>query len=249
VSTAESLLPRRERARAATIEEIKQTALHLMREQGTTDVRFADIARAMGMTAPALYRYFHDRDELLTSLIVDGYDDLGTAVARARDALPADDIPGRFLAIAQAYRAWAKIEPQRFALIFGLPVPGYVAPDEGPTTEAAERAMGQLKSIFFEAAERGLLGEPMLHHVGPALSSCTQDAPQSRPDEEHPLVPPATFQAMLHIWTGLHGFVCLEAYGHFDWIGPEAADELFLSQVRLAAKVGGLPVPVGDSAS
>ncbi len=74
---------RRERARAATIEEIKATALQLMRDQGTTDVRFSDIARAMGMTAPALYRYFADRDELLTAMIVDAYDDLGAKVAEA----------------------------------------------------------------------------------------------------------------------------------------------------------------------
>ena len=45
-----------------------------MREQGTTDVRFTDIARVMGMTPPALYRYFADRDELLTDLITDAYD-------------------------------------------------------------------------------------------------------------------------------------------------------------------------------
>ena len=42
-----SRVSRRERARAATIEEIKATALALMREQGTTDVRFTDIARVM----------------------------------------------------------------------------------------------------------------------------------------------------------------------------------------------------------
>src|SRR6187431_3032 len=76
---------RRERARAATIEEIKATALQLMREQGTTDVRFTDIARVMGMTAPALYRYFADRDDLLGDLISDSYEHLGAAVAAARD--------------------------------------------------------------------------------------------------------------------------------------------------------------------
>lgn len=64
--SAETTVPsRRERARAATIGEIKETAVALMRERGTTDVSFADIARSMGMTAPALYRYFEDRDELL----------------------------------------------------------------------------------------------------------------------------------------------------------------------------------------
>ena len=43
-------LTRRERQRAATVEEIKEVARGLMREQGTTDVRFTDIAKEMGMT-------------------------------------------------------------------------------------------------------------------------------------------------------------------------------------------------------
>ena len=153
-----SALSRRERARLATIDEIKATALDLMREQGTTDVRFTDIARVMGMTAPALYRYFADRDELLTALIADGYRALGARIAAALAPLPADDLAGRWVAAASAYRDWARCEPQQFALVLGMPVPGYVAPDEGPTTEAAKAAMGQLASIFVAAAGAGRLG-------------------------------------------------------------------------------------------
>ncbi len=154
-SATEHVPTRRERTRAATIEEIKQTALQLMHTQGTTDLRFSDIAREMGMTAPALYRYFADRDELLTAMIVDAYNDLGDAVAKARDQVPVDDPTGRLYAVGQAYRAWARAEPQRFALILGMPVPGYAAPEGGPTTEAAQRAMAQLKALFFDAAEQG----------------------------------------------------------------------------------------------
>ena len=43
------------------------------------------------------------------------------------------------------------------ALIFGLPTPGYVAPQEGPTTEAASRAMSQLAALFAEAHQTGKL--------------------------------------------------------------------------------------------
>ncbi len=157
MTAAHSEVPRRERARTATIEEIKATALNLMRETGTTDARFTDIARVMGMTPPALYRYFADHDELLTALIIDAYDDLGRSVAESRDSVPENDIGGRWLAAAEAYRQWARQEPQQFALIFGLPVPGYVAPQEGPTTEAASRAMSQLAALFAEAHHTGKL--------------------------------------------------------------------------------------------
>src|SRR3954468_1740614 len=121
-------LTRRERARATTIAEIKQTAIDLIRQQGTTDVRFADIARAMGMTAPALYRYYADRNELLTALITDGYGMLGSRVSDALLPLADDDVAGRWVAAATAYRDWARSEPQQFALVLGMPVPGYVAP-------------------------------------------------------------------------------------------------------------------------
>ncbi|HEX6196859.1 MAG TPA: TetR/AcrR family transcriptional regulator [Jiangellaceae bacterium] len=232
-------LSRRERARAATIEEIKQVATQLMRDQGTTDLRFSEIAREMGMTAPALYRYFADRDELLTALIVDAYDELGDQVARARDAVPPDDIWGRFYAVSEAYRSWASREPVRFALILGMPVPGYAAPEEGPTTEAARRAMRQLKALFFDAAERGVLGRPLLGEVPEPVRLCCEVERDRHPDE--PPISPETFQAMLHCWAALHGFASLEAHGHLEWLTPDARDDIFRSNARLAAMTAGLP--------
>jgi AcrR family transcriptional regulator len=246
VSTAEPeptpAAPRRERVRAATIEEIKRAALQLMREQGTTDFRFSDIARLLGMTPPALYRYFGDRNALLTALITDAYGDLAHAVATGRDRAPADDVGERLLAMAQAYRDWARREPQRFALIFGLPVPGYTAPEEGPTTEAARRAMAELSAIFVEAAHRRRLRKPLLREVGAALCRCASEK-RAKSDRTHAALPDDTFQAMLHTWSALHGFACLETYGHLDWMEPAARDELFIGQVRLIAKAAGLPPP------
>jgi AcrR family transcriptional regulator len=231
--------PRREKARAATIDEIKLTALNHMRETGTVDFRFADIARAMQMTPPALYRYFTDRDELLSALIADGYDDLGRVVAEARDAVPEDDIGGRFMAVARAYRQWARREPQQFALILGLPVAGYHAPVDGPTTEAARRAMSQLSSLFLHAIERGELAPPRVRDVHPVIAECAAQKNQHLATA----IPPETFQAMLHTWSTLHGFACLEAYGHFDWIDEAGRDALFDGHARLAAEVAGLPAP------
>lgn len=230
---------RRERARAATIEEIKSTALDLMRGSGSTDLRFTDIARVMGMTPPALYRYYADRDALLTDLIADAYDDVGRTVAEARDQVPGGDLWGRWVAVTSAYRSWARREPQLFSLIFGVPVPGYVAPDEGPTTEAAKRAMRQLAALFVRAAEAGELREPLVTEVSPALAASAS--------EKHPeldgVLSPQTFQAMLHTWSSLHGFTCLEAYGHLDWLDQPSRDSLFDTHVRSAAEAAGFPTP------
>jgi AcrR family transcriptional regulator len=217
-----------------------------MRQTGTTDVHFSGIAREMGMTPPALYRYFADRDELLTALIVDAYNDLGAAVAQARDRVPVADPSGRLFAVAEAYRRWARREPQRFALILGMPVPGYAAPVEGPTTEAAQRAMAQLEALFFDAADQGVLDRPLLRQVDESLRLCAEmDHEQLHPDK--PMLPPETFQAMLHCWTALHGFTSLETYGHLNWLTDTARDALFVSTMRLAASTAGLPVHPPDA--
>ncbi len=234
-----SAAPRREKARAATIDEIKLTALTHMREHGTVDIRFADIARAMDMTPPALYRYFADRDALLSELIADSYNDLGRAVAEARDAVPADDVGGRFMAVARSYREWARQEPQQFALILGLPVAGYHAPVDGPTTEAAQRAMSQLSQLFLEAIDLGVLRPPRLHDVHPAIAACAAQKNEHLPVK----ISAETFQAMLQTWATLHGFAALEAYGHFDWIDEAGRDALFDGHARLAAETAGMPAP------
>ena len=255
-STGDEAAPsRRERARAATIAEIKQTALRLMAESGTTDFRFSDIAREMGMTAPALYRYFADRGELLTELIIDAYYDLGRAVRAARNQVTDDsDVWGRLLAGSQAYRTWARQEPQRFAIILGMPVPGYSAPEEGPTTEAAMRAMGELQVLFLHAVRLGVLGPPEITEVDDAFVAALVEAhggDHRMPgvaadlDADDPAIEaamnPATFQAMLSMWASLHGFTSLEAYGHLHWLTPEGRDALFVSGMRLAARAAGLP--------
>jgi AcrR family transcriptional regulator len=241
--TTKPLPSRRERARAATIAEIKETALRLMHEHGTTDLRFSDIAREMGMTPPALYRYFADGDDLLTALIVDAYDDLADVVAEARDQVPEDDPGGRLLAVAQAYRTWARREPQRFALILGMPVPGYAAPEEGPTTEAARRAMTQLKSLFFDALDRGLLGEPLIRDVDESVRQVAENPQHVGYAADERTLPPETFQAMLNCWVSMHGFTSLETNGHFEFLPPEVRDALFEAGVRLAALAAGLPPP------
>ena len=246
---------RRERTRAATIEEIKGTARQLMRDTGTTDVRFSDVARTMGLTAPALYRYFADSEALLTELIVDAFDTLGDTVGAARERVPSDDLWGRLLAVCGAYRDWARHEPQQFALILGMPVPGYAACEDGATTQAAQRAMGQLERHFVDAARRGVLGSPLSTEVEDAyvaeLAAVHDPKAPMRPAGAEDLAPddpvvlavcrPATHQAMLGLWASLHGFTSLEAYGHLDWLGPAARDALFVSVVRVAALTAGLP--------
>ncbi|HYO37954.1 MAG TPA: helix-turn-helix domain-containing protein, partial [Geodermatophilus sp.] len=54
---------RRERARADTLRDIRTAARAVLVEHGVEGLALRAIAREVGLTAPALYRYFASREE------------------------------------------------------------------------------------------------------------------------------------------------------------------------------------------
>lgn len=224
---SESALSRRERVRAATIEEIKATAARMLRERGS-DLRFADIARDMGMTAPALYRYFSDRDELLSALMVDGFAALQDAFNTALDAAPPDDVAARLRVAAHAYRDFAREDPSRFSLMFGLPNPGF-AHDHHSSGPAAGATLATLEGVLRAALEHESLPPPLIRDVGPVVATELPTVQQSEGDP----IPAEHYQALLHFLAAVHGFACLESFAHLSWISDEARDEIFAAEIDL----------------
>lgn len=109
-------------------EAIKETAWKQIAETGATTLSLRSIARELNITAPAIYNYFADRDALVTALIIDAYTSFGDSQIAARDAISAEKMEERIYAVGIAYRQWARTYPQRYQLIFGIPIPGYVGP-------------------------------------------------------------------------------------------------------------------------
>ncbi|HXV94752.1 MAG TPA: TetR/AcrR family transcriptional regulator, partial [Pseudonocardia sp.] len=137
---------------------ILDTARSHLAEHGAVGLSLRAVARDVGMVSSALYRYFDSRDALLTALIIDAYNSLGTAVETAEAAVPRDDLAGRWSAIAVTTRRWALADPHQYALVYGSPVPGYAAPQDtvGPATRVT-RVLGDL--LVDAAARRGAGGE------------------------------------------------------------------------------------------
>ncbi|WP_051370376.1 TetR/AcrR family transcriptional regulator [Streptomyces sp. 142MFCol3.1] len=73
----------RDRFRAQVRQEVKTAALAQLAEGGPEALSLNAVAKQLGMTGPALYRYFANRDSLLTELVVDAYGDLAVALSRA----------------------------------------------------------------------------------------------------------------------------------------------------------------------
>ncbi|MFT9784754.1 TetR/AcrR family transcriptional regulator [Streptomyces rhizosphaericola] len=138
----------RARYREQTRAEIKNLALRQLAEGGGGALALTRIAKEMGLSGPALYRYFTSRDDLLSALIRDAYEDAAAAMARAaaRSARGSRGGRARLHDLAAAYRAWAVAEPHRYLLIQGDPVPGYVAPAD--TLERARAVLGPFLPLF-----------------------------------------------------------------------------------------------------
>ena len=120
----------RERVRAELTREITEVARSQLATEGAGGLSLRAVARDMGMVSSAIYRYFPSRDDLLTALIVDGYNAIGEVAEQADTAVPAGDYTGRWLAVCRAVRDWALAHPHEYALVYGSPVPGYQAPQQ-----------------------------------------------------------------------------------------------------------------------
>ncbi|MFB7586187.1 TetR/AcrR family transcriptional regulator [Streptomyces sp. NPDC056169] len=230
---------RRERLRAETTAEIKDTALRLMASGGPDAITLRAIAREMGMTANAIYGYFATRDDLVTTLIDDVYSALADAVDAAWATAPADDAAARILAWSRAFRAWALANPEGFRLIYGDPVPGYRAPEGGPAPDAARRVCTGLAGL---AAAAWPYAEPQYRDSAFAWSDFDAGLlDKVRP--AFPELPPAAVALALRLWGRLHGLVTLEVYGHLRR-QTTSPDKLFAEELTQLVRTLGVP-PAG----
>ena len=210
----------RERYRAQVRQEVKEAALRQLAEAGPGALSISAIGKQLGVSGPALYRYFASRDDLLTELVIDAYHDLAKALTAATSHVPDDRPRGRFEALARAYRRWALAEPHRYRLLFGPPLPGYEAHAQR-LVEASWAAMNLLLEVLRGFAAGA--AEPS----GPLASKLTAWAQQG-----NQRVDPGTALHAILIWSQLHGIVSLEIAGNFASMSIDA-DQLF--EIQLAA--------------
>ena len=220
----------RERVRSELTAEITAAARRQLADVGAAGLSLRAVAREVGMVSSAVYRYFPSRDDLLTRLIIDGYDDLGAAAEAAGD--PAGTPADRWLAVCRAVRAWARSHPHEYALLYGSPVPGYRAPKD--TVPAASRVGVVLGRILGDAARGGALpGAP----GGRDPSLISDDAVEVL-GGDHPALDDTVRTRALLAWSSLYGTVSFELFGHF--VGSvEDGDRYFdLAMGDLAGLIG-----------
>ena len=225
---------RRERIRNETIEEIKSTAWKQVAELGAASLSLRAIAREMGMTAPGLYRYYKDRDALVTGLLMDAFNSFSEAMEIARDECAIDDHMRRFRAIAKAYFQWAARDPQKYLFLFGTPIPGYeFAPELG---ESARRSFLVLQGVIGDAHAAGkVTGELTALRLPTSLKSQYEALKKMG----MPYVPVVTHLA-LYTWSMMHGMTSLFLYGYFTGFLGEQVEAFVDVEIEKMVRMLGL---------
>jgi AcrR family transcriptional regulator len=231
---------RRDRVRAATTEEIKQTARRILVSEGPDAVSLRAIARDMGMTAPALYRYFGSHDELIKHVCADIFTELAGDIRKAIDSATAatgSDMTAKVMAACWEFRRWSLNHQREFGLIFATPLPGLHVQQDEITAEGG----GLFGNTFFE-----LMVELWHRHPFPVAGDDEID-PGLRVQLERYReglgllaagLPLGLLLTFLRCWVRLYGIVSLEVFGHLSFALDDGRPMFELMLSEMAPQVG-----------
>lgn len=219
-ATEHSPHSRRERQRRATIGELKAVARELLVDDGVPNVTIRAVAREVGLTSPAVYRYFDGRDALLAALRAEIVDEVSRQLRLACGAPGQLTAPQRLMTAGRALRQWALSHRNEFTLLL---TPAPVAP--GADADGAhEQDPGWAFSLVF--AE--LMAD--LWHIRPFPVAAEGSLPPglaARLDGlragGHTDLPVEAIAVMLRCWLRLYGLICMEIQGHLRFALDDGA--------------------------
>lgn len=225
--------------------DIRRVASTLLVGRGPAAITLRAIARELGVTAPALYRYYKSLDDLLERLRLDFCADLAGELTAEIATLPDDGVV-QFFAICRGFRRWALAHTREFTLVFASPGADRV--------QALRRFDEPFGRIFLGAAGRLLatydvvtpptdvippeLREDLLHFQTELLAVLSESG-QKFPAEKLDL---GVIYLMIQIWARLYGHVTLEVFGNYPipLANPEILFDAMLADLgRTAGLIAG----------
>jgi AcrR family transcriptional regulator len=157
---------RRTRRRNETVQEILDTAIEVMGEEGVAALSLSEVARRVGMRPPSLYQYFASKMAVYDALFERGMRQAAEVLEPYRSELT-DDPRSAIAAGLEATIAWAMANPVLAQLLYWRPAPGFE-----PSPQAFEPAVRQLETLreaLRAAVEAGQLAPAAASEDGVAL--------------------------------------------------------------------------------
>lgn len=207
---------RRDRVRARALREIREHAYAQIAAGGPTALSLNGIAKAMGMSGPAMYRYFTARDELLATLVTESYEGLADALDEAAEVTRRRSPESRLRAVLDAARQWAIAQPHRYRLVFGSTYgSGRLDPDR--IVPASHRSMSTLLHAMRDLQSP----DARLPEVDTSLRRQLIAWNADRGDDVE--LDPGLLALGIATWTRANGVISLEIEGAFDQMGLDPA--------------------------
>lgn len=222
--------PSRADTRAATSARIVVAARELLVRDGQVTLRA--VARELGVTAPALYRYAPSHEDLvrIVALAIDA--DVAERITAAAEQQPAGDPAARLVGAAVEFRRWALENRHEFSLVFTNVDVDCI--DELQSEASTGMRFSEL--LFALWAERQF-PIPRLEDLDPGLATILRDPMvpadlSGVPDELRGLV-----WVLERAWSRLYGTVTLEVFRHID---PRIVEEAHLFRAMIEDQAGPL---------
>ncbi|GEL19659.1 TetR/AcrR family transcriptional regulator [Pseudonocardia asaccharolytica] len=229
-NTSSSDRPGRERSDTERL--IRARARGLLVEHGEKALTLRAIAAELGLTAPALYRYFPSRAALVSAVCADVCADLAHNLRTLIDRVPASDPKARAAAAFRGFRTWALRHRAEFALVFGTPDEGGAGLRDQFGLVLMEVTGGMLASGRLAAAApvAPAAAGPVLESLRDLLLSGLAEA--GVPVERH-LIRPDAIYLLLRCWILLYGAVALEVFEKLAFLAtdPEPLFDALLAEI------------------
>ena len=198
-------------------------AIRLLDEGGPEALQARKLAAEVGVSTMAVYTHFGGMAALVDEVARAGFVRLSECLAEVGET---DDPVADIFTMARTYRQAVAEQPQLFAVTFGQAAPGGKRATLSDLTTAEGR----------ESAQEGLEAS---HHILRATERAIR-AGRFRPADE--------YQAAAQLWSALHGFVTLEASGHFG-PGEQGIDHILIPLgITMAVGLGDTVDRAGRSA-
>ncbi|MFF2059877.1 TetR/AcrR family transcriptional regulator [Rhodococcus qingshengii] len=186
-----------------------RATLELLAEAGPAEIKARRITDRIGVSTVAIYHHFGGLNELLEAVVNEGYSMLRVALEETRQL--ADDPSAELFAMALATRDIAQRNPHLYDMMFGLSIRGTYRVAATPDSPRAS-LFASTYAVLVDACRR----------LVDAGRTTNVDADQ----------------VAAELWSLIHGFVTLEAVGHFNHVDDPADSILAPMAVRHLVGMG-----------
>ncbi|MDN5587940.1 MAG: TetR/AcrR family transcriptional regulator [Brevibacterium sp.] len=201
----------RQRARLETEAQITRLGNQMLDADGLDGVSLRAIARELGIVSSAIYRYVKNRDELLTILIRDAFTSIADEVDAALEGNES------ILTVGVTMIAWSRRYPNRWALIYGTPVPEYQAPRD-ETVVPGTRIMVTLTNLVAKSSVAQTKIQVPPAHALDALREGLRELGLEPGDQ--------VIMRTVTVWAALIGLINALRFGQFGPGNERVEDEL-----------------------